>query len=254
MRATFCAVIAICFVLTGCAVQTNQGMTMTQLNNAVGLSGNGNLVLVSRAGDYEIYQSSAVINWKSQIAQGNQIAKSILTPEKNVYYIIKGGALQQEIIGDQNINAFISKNQPPVKAAPPVAKSSQSTNARGQQAQRVPLVNLIDTTNRATFIGSCAGISYALKVATNNISIGIRQRPTQNQDDFWRLNKEAESIDKLGDLGDLYTKIDYGSVPPSQVGDINTALMTAQGKAMELAQTTEGSWQVINAFNKCRGR
>lgn len=117
MRVTFYSILAISFILAGCAVQTNQGMTMSQLNNAVGLSGNGNLVLINKVGDYEIYQSSAVLNWKSQIAQGNQIAKSILTPEKNVYYIIKGGALQQEIVGDANLNSFVSKLQPSIQSA-----------------------------------------------------------------------------------------------------------------------------------------
>ncbi|MBT8594398.1 hypothetical protein G6672_02760 [Polynucleobacter paneuropaeus] len=117
MKNLFSALFVISLMLTGCAVKTNPGMTMTQLNNAAVLSGNGNLVLVSRAGDFEIYQSSAVLDWKRQISQGNAVAKSILTPDKNVYYVMKGGLLQQEIVGDAGINSFIAKAQPPVKQA-----------------------------------------------------------------------------------------------------------------------------------------
>lgn len=180
MKNFLSAMLALSLMLTGCAVKTNPGMTMTQLNNAAVVSGNGNLVLVSRAGDFEIYQSSAVLDWKKQISQGNAVAKSILTPDKNVYYVIKGGVLHQEIVGDAGINAFITKVQPPAKQA----SSGQSTqsvpaknpqNSAAQDRQLFGMVDdfntrLIDQSSAARRLSSCIGIMKGAQFAANSIS------------------------------------------------------------------------------------
>ncbi len=172
MKKIFFVSLTISLMLMGCAVKTNPGMTMSELNNASALSGNGNLVLVSRAGDFEIYQTAAVLDWKRQISQGNQIAKSILTPDKNVYYVTKGSVLQQEIVGDTNINSFIAKNQPPAKPVPPVAKQAP-TPAAAKQAptpkltpQSAQVQNLIDTSSMPASVGSCESIMQVASQGT----------------------------------------------------------------------------------------
>ena len=187
MKNIFFVLFAISLVLTGCAVKTNPGMTMSQLNNASALSGNGNLVLVSRAGDFEIYQTAAVLDWKRQISQGNAVAKSILTPDKNVYYVMKGGVLQQEIVGDTNINSFIAKNQPPVKLAPPSAKQAPAPKVTPQPA---PVQNLIDTSSMPASVGSCESITQVAAQSAGDYqrSEALRSLSRRFMDSGMRLN------------------------------------------------------------------
>ena len=185
MKFLYYLILIISLGTTGCAVQTNQGMTMGQLNNAVGLSGNGNLVLVNRVGDYEIYQSSAVLDWKRQIAQGNAIAKSILTPEKNVYYVLKGGALQQEVVGDANLNSFVAKLQPNTQSAAQ-QNSSNPTQPGGKSYMCQKEASLFTFNGVAQEVGPGKAASWtpSTKNDKNRVRIEVKGKDRFSITDF----------------------------------------------------------------------
>lgn len=188
MKKIFFALLTISLMLTGCAVKTNPGMTMSELNNASALSGNGNLVLVSRAGDFEIYQTAAVLDWKRQISQGNAVAKSILTQDKNVYYVMKGGVLQQEIVGDESFNSFMTRNRPPIKPTP---SATNRVPAPQVTAQAAPVQNLIDMSSMPASVGSCESIlQIASQRAAGDFKRGeaLRSQSRQFMDLGMRLN------------------------------------------------------------------
>jgi len=129
--------IAMSFVLASCAVKTTPGMNLTQLNSASTSTGNGNLVLVNKTGKYEIYQSSSVVEWKKQISQGNAVAKAILTPDKNIYYVIQNGAMVKEITGDAALSSFVASVAPQSPQAPSASKSNAGSSSSAPQAVKV---------------------------------------------------------------------------------------------------------------------
>lgn len=104
--------IAATITLVGCAqLQPTEGMSLAQLNSMSARSGNNYLVLVKKIGDYEIYQSGSIVSSKQLIAQGNLISKAMFDPKKDVYYIVKNGALVKTADSEYELDKFVNNSQ-----------------------------------------------------------------------------------------------------------------------------------------------
>lgn len=104
--------IAATITLVGCAqLQPKEGMSLAQLNSMSARSGNNYLVLVKKVGDYEIYQSGSIASSKQLIAQGNLISKAMFDPKKDVYYIVKNGALVKTADSEYELDKFVNNSQ-----------------------------------------------------------------------------------------------------------------------------------------------
>lgn len=181
--------------------------------------------------------------WELMAPYGNDTEKNLIVSKLANKYKLNDSK-ENESFYNNSLVAVFRKGE-----TTDLTKKAQPANPQPQAAS----VNLIDTKNKATIMGSCAGIASALQMATNKISMEIRSRPAQNGDQVWQNNKDADEVDRLGKSGSYYSKPDYNAVPPSQVGDINTALIAAMGKAQQLSSTHDGAVKVIQTFEKCRG-
>ena len=115
--------------------------------------------------------------------------------------------------------------------------------------------NLIDTRNKGTFQGSCAGIAEGLKMSANFLGMEINSKKTQTPDEEWQKNKDSKAMFDFGDLGVYYFRqwTNDNDIPPSMRSDFRNAREEAYGKAFKFANYHDGSVAVLEAFKKCRG-
>lgn len=98
----------IAFFLTACAeFKPTDGMNKDQLNKMSMASGNGGLVLIKQVNGYEIYQNASIANQKKLAEQGNIFSKALVTPEKDVYFVFKGGNLVLSGASGPEIDKFV---------------------------------------------------------------------------------------------------------------------------------------------------
>ena len=107
--------------------------------------------------------------------------------------------------------------------------------------------------NEATSRASCEILGSNLILATNTLSIRLRQLPAKTQDEQWKNIQNADQLDKFGKTGEYVDKVlsdkagDY--VPPSQFNEYLTLRTQGIGKVQQLCQSNPQL--VINAFEGC---
>jgi len=101
-------VMLIALFLTACAeFKPTDGMNKDQLNKMSMASGNGGLVMINQVNGYEIYQNAFIVDQKKLANQGNVFSKALVTSEKDVYFVFKGGNLVLSGVSGPEIDKFV---------------------------------------------------------------------------------------------------------------------------------------------------
>jgi hypothetical protein len=112
---------------------------------------------------------------------------------------------------------------------------------------------LIDLKNEATTRASCEILGGNLIMATNTLSIRLRQLPAKTQDEQWKNMQNADRLDKFGEVGEYVDRVlsDKAgeNVPPSQLTEYLMLRTQGIGKVQQLCQSNPQL--VISAFESC---